>query len=232
MQAIHKMLNQSVALLIVTALLTLSIGSSFAAPLSTSASAPQTIGKLSTRGNRSIVVNGNNTEPGASILDGATIETPDGTGATISLGALGDIDLAPNTLAVINYSNGQLKVTLKRGCAIVRSKTGAAGSIETPDGTNVPADQPDGNQGKRADVCFPLGATTPVVNAGAAANAGAGAGGGAAASTSAGTAAAGASGEGISAGAIAAIVAGGIVGVIIIMAATGDSSASAPVSAL
>jgi hypothetical protein len=233
MKAIRKMLNQSVALLIVTALLSLSIESSFAAPFPTSASAAQTIGKLSTRGNRSIVVNGNNTEPGASILDGATIETPDGTGATISLGALGEIDLAPNTVAVINYSNGQLKVTLKRGCAIVRSKPGANGSIETPDGTNVPADQPDSNQGKRADVCFPLGATTPVVNAGAAANAGAGAGGGAAASTGAGTAAtAGAAGEGISAGAIAAIVAGGIVGVIIIMAATGDSSASAPVTAL
>lgn len=225
MKAIRKMLSQSISLLLVTALLTLSVQSSFAA------STAQIVGKLSTRGNRPIVVNGNNTEPGASILDGATIETPDGTGATISLGALGEIDLAPNTVAVISYSNGKIKVTLKRGCAIVRTNQGVDGSIETPDGTNVPADQPDGNNKKRADVCFPLGATTPVVNAGAAANAGAGAGGGAAAS-SAGVAAGGSSGAGLSAGVIAAIVAGGIVTVIVIVAATGDSSASSPVSAL
>lgn len=224
MKATRKMLNQPIALLLVTALLTLSAQSTFA-------SSSQVSGRLSTRGNRSIVVNGNNTEPGATILDGATIETPDGTGATVNLGALGEIDLAPNTVAVINYSNGQVKVTLKRGCAIVRSRQGVAGAIETPDGTNVPADQPDGNN-RKADVCFPLGATTPVVNAGAAANAGAGAGGGAGTSATAGSAAAAGSGEGLSAGAIAAIVAGGIVAVVVIIVATGDSSASAPVSAL
>ncbi|HEX8650342.1 MAG TPA: hypothetical protein VF708_05850 [Pyrinomonadaceae bacterium] len=230
MKAIRKMLNQSVALLIVIALLSLSMESSFAAPFSTSASAPQTIGKLSTRGNRSIVVNGNTTEPGASILDGATIETPDGTGATISLGALGEIDLAPNTVAVINYSNGQLKVTLKRGCAIVRSRQGVAGSIETPDGTNVPADQEDSNQGKRADVCFPLGATTPVVNVGAAANAGAGAGGAGAAGGAAAT-----TGTSIT-GTTVAVIAGisaVITGLVIGFTTTSDNdSQSSPVSAL
>ena len=213
------------ALLLAFALLTLSVERSFAAPfVSATASIPQVVGKLSTRGNRPLVVNGNNTEPGASILDGATIETPDGTGATISLGALGEIDLAPNTVAVISYSNGQIKVTLKRGCAIVRSKQGVAGSIETPDGTNVPADQPDSDNRKRADVCFPLGATTPVVNAGAAANAGAGAGGATA------PAAAGGAGGGLSAGTIAAITAGSIVALIVIIAATGDSSASQPIA--
>ena len=228
MQAINKLLNQSIALLIVAALLSLSIESSFAAPFSTSASAQQIIGKLSTRGNRSIIVNGNNTEPGASILDGATIETPDGTGATISLGALGEIDLAPNTVAVINYSNGQLKVTLKRGCAIVRSKAGAAGSIETPDGTNVPADQPDGDQGKRADVCFPLGATTPVVNVGAAANAGAGAGGAGVAGEAAATAGSGITGTTVAVIAgIGAVITGFVIGL------TNDNdSQSSPVSAL
>src|SRR2546423_5522023 len=206
MKAIALMLNKYVALLLVFALFSLTLERTFAAPLSSVGSAPQIVGKLSTRGNRAIVVNGNNTEAGASILDGATIETPDGTGATISLGALGEIDLAPNTVAVISFSNGQVKVTLKRGCAIVRSKQGVNGSIETPDGTTIPADQPDSENRKRADVCFPLGATTPVVNAGAAANAGAGAGGGAAAGPAA-AGAGGSTGGGLSAAAIAAITA-------------------------
>ena len=224
MKAVAQTLNKYVALLLVFALFSLSIQKNFAAPLLSLTAAPQVVGKLSTRGNRPIVVNGNNTEPGASILDGASIETPDGTGATISLGSLGEIDLAPNTVAEIHYSNGQVKVVLKRGCAIVRSKQGTTGSIETPDGTNIPVDQPDGN-GKKADVCFPVGATTPVVNAGAAANAGAGAGGGAA-SSAAGGAAAGGGGGGLSTAAIAAIVAGGIIGVIIIVVATGEENAS------
>jgi hypothetical protein len=229
MQAAPQMLSKYVAFLLTFTLFTLSLDRCFAAaaPLVSFAATPQIVGKLSTRGNRPIVVNGNNTEPGASILDGATIETPDGTGATISLGELGEIDLAPNTMAVITFSNGQLKVTLKRGCAIVRSKQGVAGSIETPDGTNVPADQEDSNNRKRADVCFPLGATTPVVNAGAAANAGAGAGGASSAIT---PAVAGPTGGGLGAGTIAAITAGAIVGLIVILSATGDSSASEPIT--
>lgn len=227
MKSTHNAQRTMIALLLVFALLDLSLQTSFAAPALSSTASAQTSGSLSTRGNRAIVVNGNNTEAGATILDGATIETPDGTGATIDLGPLGSIDLAPNTVAVINFSNGEVKVTLKRGCAIVRNKEGVKGSIDTPDGSSTPTDQPDGNNRKRADVCFPVGATTPVVNAGAAANAGAGAAGGGAgaggaSSAGAGAAAGGGGGGGLSTGAIAAIVAGAIVGVIVIVVATGE----------
>jgi hypothetical protein len=212
-----------IALLLIFALLDLSLQTGFAAPAGSTANAtPQVSGRLSTRGNRAIVVNGNNTESGATILDGATIETPDGTGATIDLGPLGEVELAPNTLAVLTFSDGQVKVTLKRGCAIVRRCQDCKGSIETPDGSVIPADEPDSKNRRRADVCFPIGATTPVVNAGAAANAGAGAGGGGGAGAAAGGGAAGGGGGGIGTGAIVAIVAGAIVGVIVIIVATGD----------
>src|SRR4051794_15103635 len=91
--------RKMIALLLVFALFDLSARAAFAAPaLSTTTAAAQVSGRLSTRGNRAIVVNGNNTEAGATILDGATIETPDGTGATIDLGPLGQVDLAPNTV--------------------------------------------------------------------------------------------------------------------------------------
>jgi hypothetical protein len=219
MRPIRQMLNKYVALLLTFTLLTLSIERSFAAP--------QVVGKLSTRGNQSIVVNGNKTEPGASILDGATIETPDGVGATVQLGPLGEIDIAPNTQVVIHYVPEQrptVNVTLKRGCAIVRVKQGVEGAIQTPDGTTVPADQPDSDNKKRADVCFPLGATTPVVNTGAAASAGAGASAGAATG-----AAAGATGAGLSVGTIAAVVAGigaVITGVVVGFATDNNSESS------
>ena len=213
--------RELIALLLVFTLFDLSLQTSLAAPVASTATASaQVVGRLATRGNRPIIVNGNNTEAGATILDGATIETPDGTGATVQLGPLGEVDLAPNTVAVINYTadQKQIKVTLKRGCAIVRRSQDATGTIETPDGSSIPADQPDSDNKKRADVCFPVGATTPVVNTGAAANAGAGAGG--AASTVGTTTVS--TGTGLSSGTIAGITVGAILVVIIIVAATGD----------
>ena len=198
------------------------------------ATSQEVTGKLVTRGNQPIIVNGNMAAPGTTILDGATLETPEGVGATVLLGSLGDVDLAPKTVVTINYIPEQramsdlsyrhaqrpmLNVKLKRGCVIVRTKPGVVGTIETPDGTVTPVDQPDSDNRKRADVCYPEGATTPVVNAGAAANAGAGAGGGAAGST----ATVGVStGAGLSGGDIAAIVFGAVEAVIIILVGSGD----------
>jgi hypothetical protein len=238
MRPLGQVLNKYVALLLVFALFSLTLERTFAAPLSSVTAAPQLVGKLSTRGNRSIVVNGNNTEAGASILDGATIETPDGTGATISLGSLGEIDLAPNTVAELHYvpeqgPAGQVRLKIKHGCAIVRVKQGVIGSIETPDGTVTTADQPDNGKRKLADVCFPLGATTPVVNTGAAASAGAGASGSAAGGASA-AAAAGATGEGISAGTIAATLAGigAVIAGVVVGLTTDNESSSSPSATL
>lgn len=221
MKSARQAQRKLTALLLVIALFDLSLQAGLAAPsASTSTASAQVVGRLSTRGNRPIVVNGNNTEAGATILDGATIETPDGTGATVQLGPLGEVDIAPNTVVVINYipEQAQIKVTLRRGCAIVRSSQNTTASIETPDGSSTPADQPDIQNRKKADVCFPVGATTPVVNSGAAANAGAGAGG--AASTVGTTTVS--TGTGIGAGTIAAITVGAVLLVIIIVAATGD----------
>jgi hypothetical protein len=197
------------------------------------------MGKLITRGNKPIIVNGNMAAPGTTILDGATLETPEGVGATVLLGSLGDVDLAPKTVVTINYIPEQramasihylhapppmLKVKLIHGCAIVRSKPGVVGSIETPDGTVTPVDQPDSGSGQRADVCFPIGAITPKVNTGAAANAGAGAGGGTgAAATTGSTATVGVpTSIGLSGSRIAAIVVGAIAAVIIVVVATGE----------
>ncbi|HEY0004479.1 MAG TPA: hypothetical protein VGB17_06680 [Pyrinomonadaceae bacterium] len=176
-------------------------------PSKTLAPFPQAItARLTTRGNQSILVNGNNVSTGATILTGATIETGDQVGATINLGPLGSLDLAPNTKVVLEYDeNGNVKVKVIQGCAILTTKKGAHGQVDTEQGK---AGETEEKKGGILDICFPPGAANPVVNAGAAANAGAGAGGGAGAGAAGAGAGAGA-GEGLGTAAWVAIIAGG-----------------------
>jgi hypothetical protein len=129
---------------------------------------PQFIARLnSTRGSQPILVNGLSAAPGASIVTGATIETSSDHTAEINLGSFGSIELAPNTQIRLEYDqNGNTKVTLIRGCVILRSKNKAEGEIITEQGT---AAKNDKERGGVADVCFINGQTT--VNQNAAANA-------------------------------------------------------------
>jgi hypothetical protein len=132
------------------------------------AQGPQFIARLSsTRGNQPILVNGLSAAPGASIVTGATIETSSDQTAEIDLGSFGSIELAPNTQIRLEYDqNGNTKVTLVRGCVILRSKNKAEGEIVTEQGT---AAKNDRERGGVSDVCFINGQTT--VNQNAAANA-------------------------------------------------------------
>lgn len=174
-------------------------------PSSKSAVVPQNIivGRLTTRNNQPITVNGNSAATGASIQTGATIQTPADVGATINLGPLGSVDLAPNTVIKLEFDeSGKVKVTLISGCVIVTAKKNTEGQIDTEQQGNVA--KTDKAAGGVLDVCFPPGAASPTVNAGAAASAGAGAGGGAAG------AGAVAAGGGIGTAATIAIIGGGI----------------------
>jgi hypothetical protein len=170
---------KALALILAFSVMQIGVQATFAGPNSSAgnaAPAPQPItARLTTRGNQPILVNGNNVATGASILTGATIETGDQVGATINLGPLGSLDLAPNTKVQLEYDDqGNVKVKLIQGCAILRTKKNANGQIDTDQGT---AGKNDKKTGGALDVCFPQGANQPVVNQGAAANAGAGAGG-------------------------------------------------------
>ncbi|HEX8140316.1 MAG TPA: hypothetical protein VF544_22315 [Pyrinomonadaceae bacterium] len=137
----------------------------------------QLTGKLTTTGGKPILVNGASLGSGGTLLTGAVIDVPDGVGATIDLGPLGQLDLAPNTTVELVFSDGEVKVKIRKGCAILRTKKGTNGEVSTDQGVAATNDK---NKNGVADVCFPLGGGSPIVNAGAAANAGAGAGAGAA----------------------------------------------------
>jgi hypothetical protein len=165
---------KAAALTLVLTLMNLYVGTALAAPRS-----PQASGKLTTTGNQPVLVNGNSAGNGATILTGATIETGDQVGATIDLGPLGTVDIAPNTKIQVEFDeNGNLKVVLVYGCVIARPKKGNHGEIYTEDGKQVTHNDPQSRPAAILDVCFPKGAPAPIVNQGAAANAGAGAGGG------------------------------------------------------
>ncbi|HEX7329884.1 MAG TPA: hypothetical protein VF290_00200 [Pyrinomonadaceae bacterium] len=134
----------------------------------------QFIARLTTRNNQPITVNGLSASTGASIVTGATIETGADQSATVNLGSLGSLDIAPNTKLVLTYDDqGNVKALILYGCAILTAKKKTTGEIATEQGS---AGKTDPAAGGVLDVCFPQGATAPTVNQGAAAAAGAGAG--------------------------------------------------------
>ena len=134
----------------------------------------QFIARLTTRNNQPITVNGLSASTGSSIVTGATIETAADQSATVNLGSLGTLDIAPNTKLVLTYDDqGNVKALIIYGCAILTAKKKTTGEIATEQGS---AGKTDPAAGGVLDVCFPQGATAPSVNQGAAAAAGAGAG--------------------------------------------------------
>jgi hypothetical protein len=134
----------------------------------------QFVARLTTRNNQPINVNGLSATTGASILTGATIETGADQSATVNLGPLGSLDIAPNTKLVLTYDDqGNVKVLVLYGCAILTAKKKTKGEVATEQGS---AGKTDPAAGGVLDICFPQGATAPAVNQGAAAAAGAGAG--------------------------------------------------------
>ena len=138
-------------------------------------------GILVTSGKQAILVNGNNAVTDATILSGASIESPQGVSATVNLGRLGRLDLAPATTLRLDFSAGKIKVTLFKGCVILLTRRNTTGTIETPKGGVVGTTDP--SKDDVIDVCQREGAATPLVNQGAAADAGAGAGSASAAGT-------------------------------------------------
>jgi hypothetical protein len=134
-------------------------------------------GKLFTRGNQSIFVNGIQTQSGATILTGAMIETPDLVGASIRIGSMGILDIAPNTKLKVEFGrDGTIKVLLMEGCVNLRINPKMYGVIYIDDNI-VTSNDVIKRQGVVLDVCQPKGAPAAIINQGAAANAGAGAGG-------------------------------------------------------
>ena len=106
---------------------------------------------LKTADNRPISVNGSNASSGATILTGATIETPDQVGAVISLSPVGELELEPNSRVKLEFDeNGNMKVNVMRGCATARTKKNVVAQFETEQGV---AGSTDPKNRKNMTVC-------------------------------------------------------------------------------
>src|SRR5215212_7139548 len=127
---------------------------------------PQLAGRLKTSNNQPIMVNGLSANTGASILSGATIETGADQSATVNLGSLGSLDIAPNTKLVLTYDEqGNVKALVLFGCAILTAKKKTSGEIATEQGS---AGKTDPATGGKLEICFPQGATAPTLGPGVA----------------------------------------------------------------
>ncbi len=166
---------KAIAALVLFSVVQIGIQVGFAEPTVPSSPIPvpqQFIARLTTRNNQPITVNGNSAATGASILTGATIETGADQSATVNLGPLGTLDIAPNTKLVLTYDDqGNVKVVVVTGCAILAAKKNTKGEVATEQAS---AAKNDPKAGGVLDICVPPGATSAIVGQGAAAAAGAG----------------------------------------------------------
>ena len=138
----------------------------------------QIVGRLVTRNNQSITVNGQSANTGASILSGTTIETGADQSATVNIGLLGTVDISPNTKVVLTFEQGNLKAMVIYGCVIVTARQNTTGEIATEQASVGKTDPATGGV---LEMCMQQGAAAPVVGPGVAVDAGAGSTAGAAA---------------------------------------------------
>jgi hypothetical protein len=171
----RRTVSSAIAMFLAIALVQVFVQLSFAAPASPSAPAvlpQQFIARLTTTGNQPITVNGAGAASGASLLTGATIETPDAVSATIDLGALGTVELQPNSSIQLDFDDsGNVRVKVLRGCVVIKKQGPGEAEAYTAEG----ASEKTNSNRKGMSFCFAGGGLSPLSQT---ANVGGGTGGG------------------------------------------------------
>ena len=145
--------------------------------------------RLTTKNNAPITVNGNTAGTGATILTGATIETPDQVSGAIDLGEAGVVEVEPNSKIQIDFDqNGNVRVKVLRGCVVTRRKANVLPNASTEIYSDAASEKTNNNRRNMGFCLTPTGGLSPY------------------------TAAAAAGGAGLSHGALAGILVGGGVG--------------------
>ncbi|HSE34170.1 MAG TPA: hypothetical protein VLA93_21530 [Pyrinomonadaceae bacterium] len=129
----------TIVVLLVYSILQIGVQLAFAQPLApiTKVAIPQQlVGRLTTKNNRPITVNGLSASSGAAIASGATIETKADESATIELGPLGRLEVAPNTKVVLTFDEtGAVKALVLNGCVTLIGNKGTKGEVATESAT-------------------------------------------------------------------------------------------------
>ena len=112
-----------------------------------------------------MTVNGNSAKSGETIFSGQQIQTPEGVGATVQLGGLGRVDIAPNTNLTLTFEEGKINVALVSGCVILTAGKGVVGTVQAGGAEQ----QTDRAKGGTIDVCTSqTPGAAPVIGQGAA----------------------------------------------------------------
>lgn len=106
----------------------------FAAPGKTA------MGELTVAGDAQVLVNGESANTGRTVFSSNTITTPATAGATVNLGKLGQIELAPNSTLKLNFDEHGISGDLQTGRVKVAGAPNVAASINTRTGV-VTTDQ-------------------------------------------------------------------------------------------
>ncbi len=158
----RRTVSSAIAVFLAIALVQVFVQLSFAAPASPSAPVvvpQQFIARLTTTGNQPITVNGASAASGASLLTGATIETPDAVSATIDLGALGTVELQPNSSIQLDFDDsGNVRVKVLRGCVVIKKKGPGEAEAYTAEG----ASEKTNSNRKGMSFCFAGGSLSPL----------------------------------------------------------------------
>lgn len=100
-------------------------------PSTESASADTLFGMLITRGGRNAVVDGAESSSGTSVRTGSQVQTLQDAEATVQLGALGTLDISPNTSLILNFDKTSVNVDVNAGNAVLKTANGVKGFVKT-----------------------------------------------------------------------------------------------------
>lgn len=95
---------------------------------------PATMGKLKTRNNKPVMVNGHKATTGTTLMSGSTIQSPENVGATIDLGSLGRLDIAAKSDLTVTFGDAVVSVQLRSGYVVLTTNKGVSGTVNTADG--------------------------------------------------------------------------------------------------
>jgi hypothetical protein len=95
----------------------------------------KTTGELIVNGTAQVTVNGEVAQTGRSIFSASTITTSENTTATINLGKVGKIELAPNSSLTVDFDQASITGSLTSGSATVSAATGTNAVINTLNGS-------------------------------------------------------------------------------------------------
>ncbi|MBD0370065.1 MAG: hypothetical protein ICV60_04470 [Pyrinomonadaceae bacterium] len=103
-------------------------------------SSAQLFGRLSTFGAGKVAVNGSIVPSGTTVLSGSQLQTSETAGASVSLGTIGKVDLAPKTKLTLVFDQNSISVNVDSGDASLTTSEGITGSLVTSDGKTLTTD--------------------------------------------------------------------------------------------